>query len=292
MAYELIFVSVAIVGSLAGLITDLKARWVPDWTNHFMIFFGLGGHALISLKESSIWPFALSLIVAGAFYGISLLMFYTGSWGGGDAKLLIAYGALLPTFTPITASYQTAFWPFPATLWLNIILFGALFGMLSITYLIIKNYKHFLTHFTEKVSENKKLIYIVTVAAIAVSLAGIFVDYFLIALALVAYLFVFLFLVMKSVENVAMVKEISAKRLVEGDWLATEIKVGSVHIAASKTGLDLETIEKLRKLEADGKISGVKVKEGLPYVPAMFAGLLASLFYGDLMFKIITAVTL
>ncbi len=292
MAYELIFISVAILGSLAGLITDLKARWVPDWTNHFMIFFGLGGHALISLKESSIWPLALSLIVAGIFYGISLLMFYTGSWGGGDAKLLIAYGALLPSYQPLTQNYVSAFWPFPATLWLNIILFGALFGMLSITYLITKNYKHFLTHFKEKVSENKKLIYAATAAVVVVSLTGIFIDYFLIALALVAYLFVFLFLVMKSVENVAMIKEISAKKLVEGDWLAAEIKVGGVHIKAGKTGLDLETIEKLRKLEADGKISGVKVKEGLPYVPAMFTGLLASLFYGDLMFKIITAVAL
>ena len=288
MAYELIFVSVAIVGSLAGLVTDLKARWVPDWTNHFMIFFGLAGHAIISLKESSIWPFALSLGVAGIFYGISLIMFYSGSWGGGDAKLLIGYGALLPTFTPIAANYQAAFWPFPATLWLNIILFGAAFGLASIIYLIAKNRERFYKNLKDKLNENKKIIYAVTAAVVVVSLAGIFVNNSLIVAALTTYLFMFLFLAMKSVENVAMIKEISAKRLVEGDWLATEIKVGGMHIKASKTGLDLETIEKLRKLEADGKISGVKVKEGLPYVPAMFAGLLASLFYGDLMFQLIS----
>ena len=288
MAPELIFIAVAIVGSLAGLITDLKARWVPDWTNHFMIFFGLAGHAIISLKESSIWPLALSLIVAGIFYGISLLMFYTGSWGGGDAKLLIAYGALLPTYQPLTQNYVSALWPFPATIWLNIILFGAALGILSISYLVAKNYKTFSKNLKEKIEANKKLIYTVTAAVIVVSLAGIFIDYFLIVIAVMAYLFVFLFFVMKSIENVAMIKEISAKRLVEGDWLAAEIKAGNVHIKASKTGLDLETIEKLRKLESDGKISGVRVKEGLPYVPAMFAGLLASLFYGDLMFQLIS----
>ena len=95
MDIRLIFVSIALAGVLIGTIFDLKARWVPDYVNYFMIFFGLAGHAIISIQANSIWPFAYSLIAVGILYVLSAVLFYAGAWGGGDAKMLIGLGALL-----------------------------------------------------------------------------------------------------------------------------------------------------------------------------------------------------
>ena len=42
-----------------------------------------------------------SLITFGAFFDIGLIMYYTKQWGGGDSKLLMGLGALLPLYPNI-----------------------------------------------------------------------------------------------------------------------------------------------------------------------------------------------
>jgi len=121
MSAELFFTAVLLIGMIAGTYTDLKNRWVPDFVNFSLIAIGLGGHAILSVLNQSIWPLAYSIGGAIAFYAIGGIMYYTGIWGGGDAKLLIGVGALLPNH-PIAA---VAPWPFLATLLFNILLFGS-----------------------------------------------------------------------------------------------------------------------------------------------------------------------
>ncbi|MDH3353368.1 MAG: hypothetical protein OEL87_02885 [Nanoarchaeota archaeon] len=72
-----------------------------------------------------------------------------------------------------------------------------------------------------------------------------------------------------------MVKEISGKELREGDWLVDDIKIKGKIISADWDGLSLEDIELLKKKKK------VKIKEGLPFVPAFFIAFLIYVFLKD-----------
>ncbi len=290
MLPQMIFVIVAIVATLIGSAFDLKSRWVPDYVNYFMIFFGLGGHAILSVTQNSVWPFAYSLIAVGVLYGLSAVLFYTGVWGGGDAKMLIGLGALLATVPNLVfvQNFPVA-WPFLITLWTNTLVFGAVIGFIGTFYLAARHFSGFrkeLLKFLEK--KEIKIIFAAVLLLIPVS------YYFEKTFALFSSMilaFIVLFLIFKSVENACMYKFIAPKKLVEGDWVVDEIKVAGVHYDPNKSGIEKKDILKLVELERLGKLEKIKIKEGLPYVPAFFLGLIASLFYGDLMFKLITILT-
>ena len=79
-----------------------------------------------------------------------------------------------------------------------------------------------------------------------------------------------LYVFAKGLEDVAMVKEISGKELREGDWLVEDIKICKNLIKADWDGLSLRDVKLLRKKEK------IRIKEGLPFVPAF---LIAFIFY-------------
>ena len=284
MDIRLIFVSIALAGVLIGTIFDLKARWVPDYVNYFMIFFGLAGHAIISIQANSIWPFAYSLIAVGILYVLSAVLFYAGAWGGGDAKMLIGLGALLATVPNLVFMQDFPIqWPFLITLWTNTLIFGAAIGFIGTFYLAAKHFSGFKKEF--KTFSGKTKLFLIPIMLLF-PISYYFEKSFVIFPFAILILFV-LFLVFKSVENACMYKFTAPKKLVEGDWVVDEIKIAGIHYTPNKSGIEKKDILKLIELESLGKLDKVKIKEGLPYVPAFMLGLLASLFYGDLMFKIL-----
>ncbi|MBI2041092.1 MAG: prepilin peptidase [DPANN group archaeon] len=289
MATDLVFASAAIIIVAIGTVTDFQNRWAPDYISYFGILFGLGGHAIITLQQNSYWPLLLSIGGGAAFYGIGWLMFNFGAWGGGDAKMLIALGTLLPVYQPITNIYYSAPWPFLVTLMLNILIFGAALGIIGTAIIFAKNFRAIVPEIKKQFSENKKYLYF-SAGTIAVSPAFLFFTniYFAAAVALAGF-FIMLFFALKSVEISSMHKDVAPEKLIEGDWLLDEIKIDNFHVKPTKAGLETDEIKKIKELAAQGKIKTIRVKEGLPYLPAFLAALIASLFYGDLMLKIIMA---
>ncbi len=292
MATYIAFISAAIIIAVIGTATDLQNRWSPDYISYFGILFGFGGHAILSLSQASYWPLLFSLAGAAAFYGIGWLMFNFGAWGGGDAKMLVAFGALLPVYQPTTSFYFSAPWPFLATLLLNIFIFGAILGIIGTALIFAKNFRAIIPEIKKQFRENKKYMQI-SAGTIAVSPAFLVVaNFYLAAAVALAGIFIALFFILKSVETSSMHKDTVPEKLVEGDWLLEEIKIGDFHVMPTKAGLETSDIKKIKELAAQGKLKTVRVKEGLPYLPAFLAALIASLFYGDLMLKIITALVL
>jgi len=284
MIADWIFIAVAVAGTLFGVITDLKGRWIPDWISYFMIIFGITGHILISIAQLSIWPAVYSAAAAGILFGVASLLYYTGIWGGGDAKLLVGLGALLPVYTPHVA----APWPWLLTLWLNTLIFGAVFGILGSVFLALKYKEKFLFEFRNLVKKNKIFIYAspaLFILPAAIFLLGMPLEIFLFSLLII--LFPFIYLILKSVENSSMFKLREPHKLVEGDWIAEDICVGNYNYKPAKTGIEKKDIEKLVELEKQGKLKQIKIKEGLPYIPAILAGLIISIFYGDIMFSLV-----
>ena len=73
-----------------------------------------------------------------------------------------------------------------------------------------------------------------------------------------------------------MKNKIPVNKLVEGDWVLEEVKVGKKVLVAAKYGITKEQIAELKK----AKVKRVLVKEGIPFVPSfLLAYILALIFY-------------
>src|SRR4051812_39246462 len=95
-----------LAGLLIGSVTDLQRREVPDYIS-FGLIAAAAGIRLLHAIISNDWLQLLIAAIGGLVcFALACLFFYTGQWGGGDAKMLIALGALFATFSPIVASAQ------------------------------------------------------------------------------------------------------------------------------------------------------------------------------------------
>lgn len=292
MMTDWVFIAIALIGTIFATITDLKNRWVPDFVNYSLIFAGLGGNIVVSAITHSIKPLAFSLAGAGFFYLISLAMFYGGAWGGGDAKLMVGIGALIPTYPAILTSYvkvNSAPWPFAITLWFNALIFGAVFGLIATAWLAIKHRQKVGIELIKTLKKNKLVPLIAPAILVGPAIMFVFnLPTPLAVLWIIGCLLALSLLVTKAVEKVCMYRIIPPTKLVVGDWIIEEIKLlGKIIYKPKKYGIEQEDIDKLIKFEKQGKLKQVKIKEGLPYIPAILAGLLASLFIGDIFFIIL-----
>jgi len=275
-----VFIAIAIAGTLIGAYTDIRTRLVPDWTSYFMLTAGLGGHAILSLLSKSIWPIAYSAIGAGIFFAVGYLLYKAGVWGGGDAKLLPALGSLLAFSTSI------AIWPFLVSFWLNLLILGAVFGIFGMLFLFFKNRTKTIIELKGMIRKFKLPFYS---TIFATALFGIVTTFEKTAIFgfIIAVLGLLLF-VLKATEKAALHKSIQPNKLVEGDWILDEIKCGSYCYVPKKIGVEKADIAKMIELEKLGKLKDVKVKDGIPYVPAFLAALIVSIAGIDIFFKILT----
>ncbi len=275
---ELVLAAIAIIGTSIGAFTDIRTRLVPDWTSYFMLAAGFGGNAILSLLSNSIWPIVYSAIGAGVFFAIGYLLYRVGVWGGGDAKLLPAIGAL------VGFEKSIAIWPFLVSYWLNLLILGAVFGILGMLFLIIKHRQKTSHELKSLIGKYKLPFYSTLSASILLGASSIFIPHIIFGFVL-AILCLLLF-VLKAAEKAALHKTIAPSKLVEGDWLLENVKVGNYCYKPKKIGIEKSDIEKMIELEKSGKLKDVKVKDGVPYVPAFLAALIVSLLGFDVFFWI------
>src|SRR3989344_5997676 len=76
---------------------DLKTREIANWLNFSLIIFALGFRFFYSLFSAGNFNFFYQgLFGLGIFFVLGNLLYYGKMFAGGDAKLLIALGAVLP----------------------------------------------------------------------------------------------------------------------------------------------------------------------------------------------------
>ncbi|MBD3354734.1 hypothetical protein GF361_01975, partial [Candidatus Woesearchaeota archaeon] len=287
MITDILLLSIALTALIIATITDIKTREVPDWLNFSLIFAGIG----IRLIYSSLtfdWSYLLYGII-GLFFFVILgyIMFYTAQWGGGDSKLLMGIGALIgikPVLQPI---------PLLIVFLFNVLLVGAVYGLIYSTVLAVIHRKKFLKKFS-KLMHSKKMqrfrkIKLITIIIICILFIFLFKDKIidpfvlttLIIVALLFYLSYYLVVFVKAVELSSMYKWISPEKLTEGDWIAKKVKVnGKVITGPKDLGIEKAKIKKLIKLKKKGKIKKVKVKYGIPFVPSFLIAFILSLAFG------------
>ena len=96
--FEVIFLFVlALIWIVFATIQDLRKREVANWLNFSLIIFALGFRFFYSLFSDIGFNFLYQgLIGFGIFFILGNLLYYGKMFAGGDAKLMIALGAVLP----------------------------------------------------------------------------------------------------------------------------------------------------------------------------------------------------
>jgi len=273
--FEYIPLAVALLGSSIAAAWDLKTTEIPDVIPHVMIAFAIIFYAAQSYLTWSYWPLLNSSIAGLGLLGLGFVMYFTGQWGGGDAKILAAVGFLIPTYSTPTMM------PFAISYLMNVFIVGAGYMIVYALAIATMN-KKVLWKFFDSIKASKNVFLLGSVALFAALLAG---NYYimrflglafsieaafsnsLFPLAATIVLFV-MWKFAKSVEDFGFKKKIRASQLKVGDVLF-DSKIW-----------DGITEKQLKKIRASGK-KDIWIKEGVRFAPAFPLALLFTLYLGD-----------
>jgi Flp pilus assembly protein protease CpaA len=279
---DILLIVVVMVVLIIASIIDLKIKEVPDWLNFALISIALGIrliHAIIFTEWSY---FLYGLIGLGAMLALGMVLFYTKQWGGGDTKLLIGLGAVFGIAPYYSQTYLNL--PFLLILLVNILIVGAVYSLIWAFVLFLKKRKE--TFEEMKILIKKKRLTRMIYSIIAILFLGflyIYPESWLLFVLLSALLFVYpyIYIAIKSVENIGMLKFVSPSKLVEGDWVAEEIKIRGKMICGPRDwGIDKEQIKALKK----AKIKKILIKDGVAFVPSILLGTLITLIWPNFIF--------
>lgn len=258
--------ALALLWTIFAAIQDIKKREVANWLNFSLLAFALAYRLFYAISTAQINFFLYGIAGAAVCYAFALAFYYSKTFAGGDAKLLIAYGAILP--------YENFF----STL-TNPILFialllatGAIYTLFYTIAIAVQNKQKFKREFKTKFKKNIRIL-IAAFGALILSLVFFF-RYPIIAAAFVLLLITpFLYIYLKSIEFCTVVL-LSASKLTEGDWLEKAVTIGKIKIQPSVHGLSKKEIQLLRKHNKK-----VFIKQGVPFVPAFLLALIITLFF-------------
>ena len=282
--YLLIKHIIAFIYLLAGSVSDIKTREVSDWANYGLICVGIAINLIISLYTKNYGYILESLLGFGVFYGLALLMFYTGQWGGGDSKMLMGIGALYGI------SFQWKY-QFLISFVINTLIAGAIYGIFWAIFIAIKNRKSFYKTY-RKLMLKKQMKYS-RIALIIIIFMGFLAMFFplfittkitILAFAAILLLTLHLWALIKAVELSCMHKLVTPDKLIEGDWIAKEVKyAGKVLTGPKDLGIDKKKISLLKRLYKQNKIKKILIKEGIPFVPSFLFGLILTIWVGNIL---------
>jgi len=255
---EVIFLSVlALIWLSAATIQDLKKRMVYNWISFSLIVFALGFRFFYSLFNNNFSFFYEGLIGLGIFFILGNLLYYGKMFAGGDAKLMIALGTILPFSTNLLVNVKIF-----AMFFIIFLFAGGIYGFFWSAFLPFTNIEKFRKEFKEQFNKNRKIILSSISLSIVFLVLGFFENLFF-YLGLLTFIFPYLYIHAKTVDEFCLVKDIKTKDLEEGDWIYKDIKIGNSIIKASWHGLNKEEIKTIK-----GKLNKIKIREGIPFVPA------------------------
>ena len=256
--YEVIFLwGLALVYLIFAVVQDLKTREIANWLSFSLIIFVLGFRFFYSLFNNMEFSFFYQgLIGLGIFFVLGNLFYYGKIFAGGDAKLMIALGTILPLYPNLLLNIKTFF------NFLLIFLFvGFIYILVASTVLGIKNFRAFKKEFSRQIRKNKKFILIIFSLSAIFLLFGL-VNILFFFLGIISSFIYLLYLYSKTIDEVCMVRQIQTKHLREGDWLYSDVKIGKNTIKASWDGLTNKDIKEIRK-----KFKTIKIRQGIPFSP-------------------------
>ena len=256
--YYFLFILAGVVALFAG-IQDLKGKEIANWLNFSFIGFALAYRAFYSVFSNDWKFFSYGLIGFGIFLIIGNLLYYGKVFAGGDAKLLMGFGAILP--------FENVFdFLIIGSGFIFVLFFiGAIYSLIWSVSIVLKNKKKFAREFRKKFENVKgfKHGFVIGLLVILFGLIFFRVGGVILILGLIVMLSL-LYGYLGAVDKCMIVLK-NPGDLQEGDWLEKSVKIGKERIEKSVHGLSLEEIEKLKKAKKK-----VLVKEGIMFAPVFF----------------------
>lgn len=268
MLETIFLISLGLIWIIFAVIQDIKKREIANWLNFSLAIFALGFRFFYSLfGDLGYGFFYQGLIGFGVFFLLGNLFYYGKVFAGGDAKLMISLGAVIPFSESIFANLNLV------VLFFSLFLFaGAIYGVVSSLFLGIKNRKKFVKEFSKQLDSRKKFICVFLLFGI-IFLALSFFEFICISLAILFFVLPYLYLAAKAIDESCMVKRVNTKNLTEGDWLYRDIRFSRKLIKARWDGLSKEEINLIRR-----KKRIVLIRQGIPFSPVFLISYLVLIF--------------
>ncbi|MEM3122387.1 MAG: hypothetical protein QXH60_03020, partial [Candidatus Pacearchaeota archaeon] len=235
-----------------------------------LIIFALTFRLFYSVFSDNYSFFVFGLFGLAVLFIVGHLLYYARVFAGGDAKLFIALGSVIP---------------FASDYYLNTLIFflflisllagGALYSIAYTLFLVYKNKEEFKKEFRKNFNSRLKLfISLIFVFFIFLLFSLMLKNFIIILFPLFLILTFFLYIYAKSIEKTCMFVYTNPKRLTVGDWLAETIMVKGKKIEPYWEGLSQEQIDFIKKYYK----KPVLVKQGIPFSPAFLIAFLVILY--------------
>ncbi|MGM5480262.1 MAG: prepilin peptidase [Nanobdellota archaeon] len=283
LTHTLILVALVIASYI-----DLKKREVPDLINYTLLALGIIIASVSSIVNWTYHPLLSSLLGAIAGYLIALLMFYTGQWGGGDAKMIMAIGAFQGL--SISSLLQGEI-PLLLTTFISILFIGSLYSFIFMFGLILQRFKQVKKTFISYLSQSNVRYYrkIVLLIGVIGFVTAFLMPTLLLKLTIGCIVALIIlgfygFALIKTVEKTCLTKTVSLDDVVQGDWLARPItKNGKIICKTREKGLTSKQLTTLK----EHNINKIPIKYGVPFIPGFLLGYIPIVIFGNWLSQLI-----
>ena len=270
----LIQIIITVAFCVLASICDIRNNYVPEKLTYVLLFFGLVSNLILSIFSNNIKFILASFISMFITYVITYLLWKLKMWGGGDVMLFTAIATVIPNGLNIdflNIFPQLSVYPFAFSVVVNSILVSFPFLMVFFIHLLIKN-EIFKGHPTYWISllniENlRNLIHNTlnkTIPIKDLKEGNIVNDYY--------FDNEYINELIKENDGNLEVFECKDEK---GKYYFKSMSAGGI------TRKDMYLIKILSAQEFIGKDISIKIT--YPFTPAIFAGLLIAVFYGDIM---------
>ncbi len=254
---------------LFAVVQDIRKREIANWLNFSLVIFALGFRFFYSLFSSDNFAFFVQGIIGfGIFLVLGNLLYYGKVFAGGDAKLMIGLGAVLPFSDIFTININTFL-----VFFVFFLIAGAFYGIIMSVSLGIGNKKAFVKEFSREFRESKNYFNFSLMGGIVLVVLAFFLEPFLFYMGILVALSPYVYFSAKSIDEGCMIKKVNAKELTEGDWLYKDVKIGKKLIKARWSGLSKEEINFLKK-----KKRQVMIRQGIPFSPVFLISYIALIY--------------
>lgn len=260
-----------LVWILFAIVQDFKTREVANWLNFSLVIFALVVRLFYSIFTNNFEYFYFGLFGFTVFFILAHLFYYSRVFAGGDAKLMIGLGPLIP-FASLFLFNVMIFFVFL----ISLLFFGAIYSLTYSCFLALFNFKNFKKEFFLVSRSIRKYYFLSLIISFFIFL------FILLSKEIIFSVFIFLVLIfpllysyLKAVEKSGMIKNVKVEDLTIGDWLIDSVKVKGKLIVPSWEGLSEEDVEFLKK----NYKKELKIKDGVPFTPAFLFAFLAVVFF-------------
>jgi len=257
---NLYLIVIGLIWIVGAVLQDLKRREVDNLWNFSLIAFVLAYRAGVSVYNQDVWFLINGILGLIIFLFLGNLFYYSRLFAGGDAKLLIALGPILPLSYNWIINFKII-----GLFVLLFLIMGSVYVLFWAMVLVIENRKDFIKEFKLQWKDYNKLFLIFLGFSIVLGVVMILLVNFVfgISLALVFLSFPILFVFSKAVEESCMKTAMTPEELTEGEWLYEDITVAGKKIKADWEGVSKEELDLIQKKYK----KKILIKKGIPFTP-------------------------